>query len=79
MYEYECKSCHQTFDLLRGINQPDTDVTCSLCGSPQVERRLSVFAPVAKEGSAAFDLPMASGDGGSCCSGGACGCNFSSN
>lgn len=68
MYEYLCKDCGEQFDLLRGMNQDDSDITCKKCGSPKVERKLSVFASVNKEGGSS-----ASDDLGSC-STGMCGC-----
>jgi putative FmdB family regulatory protein len=75
MYEYECKDCGFHFDLLRSMNQANTGIVCPSCGSEQTERMLSVFAAVNKESSSAATSSMAD-MGGSCCSGGSCGCSF---
>jgi len=75
MYEYDCKTCGKSFDLLRRMNQEDTDVVCAHCGATNVFRKLSLFASVAKDDNGA-NLSSAH-DGGSCSSG-LCGCNGSS-
>jgi putative FmdB family regulatory protein len=70
MYEYECKACGKNFELLRSMKQADTDVVCQHCGAPTIQRKLSLFASVSKEGNGAVsDLSS----GGSCSSG-LCGC-----
>jgi putative FmdB family regulatory protein len=71
MYEYECKSCGNVFDLLRNMNQDDSDVVCTQCGAKKVQRKLSVIASVAKSESSA----MADFSGGDSCSSGLCGCS----
>jgi len=69
MYEYECKACGANFDLLRGMNQNDSDITCKTCGSPKIERKISLFASTIKESGSSCD------DFGGNCSTGMCGCN----
>jgi hypothetical protein len=50
------------------MNQDDSDITCKKCGSPKVERKLSVFASVNKEGGSSSSDDLGS------CSTGMCGC-----
>lgn len=71
MYEYECKACGADFDLLRSMSQDDSDVTCTTCGSPNIQRKISLFASTVKESSTSFS----SSDFGGSCSTGMCGCN----
>lgn len=75
MYEYECTDCGASFELLRNMNQDDSDVVCKQCGSSHVKRKLSVFASVAT-GKDSFGSFSAGNDGGSC-STGLCGCSGS--
>ncbi|NTW04034.1 MAG: zinc ribbon domain-containing protein [Oscillochloris sp.] len=78
MYEYGCQSCNSRFDLLRRMDQDDTGITCPVCHSESVQRRLSVFASYSKGAgmSSAVEAPMPSSGGVSCgrgCPGCACG------
>lgn len=41
LYEYECTECHHHFELLV---REQTTRACPQCGSPRVEKQLSVFA-----------------------------------
>lgn len=79
MYEYECKQCGASFDLMRGIHQSDDGIVCTLCGSISVKRKFSVFAAVSKESSGFSDAASFSESGGSCGSGGCCGGSCSLN
>jgi putative FmdB family regulatory protein len=71
MYEYECKKCGSNFDLLRSINQDDSDVVCSDCGSPNIQRKLSLFASHTRDAVSTSSFA----DTGSSCSSGLCGCS----
>jgi putative FmdB family regulatory protein len=64
LYEYHCRNCDRSFEMLRRMTDDDTDVRCPHCGSDQVERELSAFASFAPDGSGA-----SSGSGPSCSSG----------
>lgn len=75
MYEYACQDCGATFELLRGMHQADDGVHCITCGSPKVQRMLSLFAAVSREGSSFSASEMGAsemGASGGCC-GGSCG------
>lgn len=41
IYEYECKECHGSFELLM---RSDTRVACPTCDSERVVKKLSLFA-----------------------------------
>ncbi len=45
IYDYRCKDCNKTFDLLI---RSDTVAACPECGSQQLEKLVSVLAPHGK-------------------------------
>jgi putative FmdB family regulatory protein len=45
IYDYRCKECNKTFDLLV---RADTVPACPECGSQQLEKLVSVLAPHGK-------------------------------
>jgi len=44
LYEYRCRQCGKTFELLRRMKDADEDAECPDCRSPQSERVLSAFS-----------------------------------
>jgi putative FmdB family regulatory protein len=56
IYEYQCRSCDNRFEMLRGMKDDDTNVECPNCRSDKVERQLSTFAAsgCGKSGSRGF-------------------------
>jgi putative FmdB family regulatory protein len=79
MYEYQCQECGSQFSLLRRMSQSDSDIVCTQCGAPQIQRLFSVFAAHSKESNGAVSsLAGDSCSGGTCgmgsCSSGMCGC-----
>lgn len=72
LYEYACPHCQNQFELLlRGNEQP----ACPTCGSPRVEKQLSVPAAHTAGASTlpmAAPPPMAGGCGKPQCGGGFC-------
>jgi putative FmdB family regulatory protein len=66
LYEYRCRVCETSFQLLRGMRAADEPARCP-AGHDDVTRALSLVAPPRREGFAATPV------GGGCC-GGACGC-----
>ncbi|TMC21265.1 MAG: zinc ribbon domain-containing protein [Chloroflexi bacterium] len=73
LYEYYCSDCKAKFDLLVSHKHADS-VVCMKCHSEKVRRLLSVFA--AQRGSSEdSSYDAAPSIGGSCCSGGGCGCH----
>jgi putative FmdB family regulatory protein len=55
LYEYECQSCRQRFELLV---REQTVLACPSCHSEEIDRQLSVFAVGAE--SPRFGSPSAS-------------------
>ncbi len=69
MYEYRCASCGRDFE--RYVATGGTVVSCPVCSTTDVKRKLSVFAMKSEGGMATSS--MASGGGGCC--GGGCSCH----
>ncbi len=44
LYEYHCRKCGQTFELLRRMQDEDEGLKCPHCRSAKVERQFSSFA-----------------------------------
>ena len=44
LYEYQCRSCGKTFEMLCRIKDADSDLQRPNCHSDRVERLLSTFA-----------------------------------
>jgi putative FmdB family regulatory protein len=44
MYEYGCRKCGKSFEMLRRMQDADRDLECPECRSEEVERLLSTFA-----------------------------------
>jgi putative FmdB family regulatory protein len=44
LYEYQCRKCGHSFEMLRRIKDVDSDLECPACHSAEVERQLSTFA-----------------------------------
>lgn len=67
-YDYRCRTCDTTFEVRRGIDEPEAAVRC-----PQGhESAARVFTAVAV-GGAASAAPAGPVAGGGCCGGGCCG------
>lgn len=41
IYEYQCRDCHQEFELLILSRERADDVQCGTCGGSNVERKVS--------------------------------------
>ncbi len=44
IYEYICKKCGNTFELIRFASDSDSDIECPKCGSEKVKRAVSLPA-----------------------------------
>ena len=44
IYEYKCRKCGSSFELLRRMSDSDRDLVCPECRSEAVERLMSAFA-----------------------------------
>lgn len=43
LYEYQCKRCQRTFQVLKPVNERDKQEKCPDCGSSETERLISLF------------------------------------
>jgi putative FmdB family regulatory protein len=74
IYEYQCSDCGNDFELL--VKNADEAVECLSCKSPNVKRKLSVFAAkVASPASTCASADACPGAGSSMCGSGCCGLN----
>ena len=44
IYEYACRTCKQTFELMRPLDKRDAKAKCTSCGSMATSRKISMFA-----------------------------------
>jgi len=44
IYEYECPSCDERFELRRGITDSDSKIRCPKCGAENPRRVFSMFS-----------------------------------
>jgi putative FmdB family regulatory protein len=44
IYEYQCRNCGKTFEMLRSLKNADEDLQCPDCHGQEVERRFSSFS-----------------------------------
>lgn len=59
LYEYQCRSCENHFELLV---RESTKLECPKCASTELDKQLSVFAvSAASAGSSRMDAPMPCG------------------
>ena len=66
IYEYNCPSCHDKFELLRPISRAEDDADCPKCKC-RSKRALSRFiAKSATDFSSLNHIPASSGSGSSC-------------
>jgi putative FmdB family regulatory protein len=75
LFDFQCQDCQETFEELLKSADAQGDVRCVKCGSPKVERLLSVFAAGSSRASrpGAGAAPAAPGRSGGC--GGGCACH----
>lgn len=43
IYEYRCKECGEEFEKFVRSMTAEEEVVCPSCGSPQVEKKISLF------------------------------------
>ena len=63
IFEYACRACGHEFETL--VRAADTP-SCERCASPELEKKLSVFAAQSNGGTAGGDAPAAAGPCGTC-------------
>jgi len=53
IYEYECISCGEKFELRHSMSDSSTDVKCPKCGASDTRRVFSTFATASSSGACA--------------------------
>ncbi len=65
IYEFHCADCEKVSELL--VRSSDwSNETCSHCGSTQLVKQLSTFAPATAEGAPSMPPAECTGNPGSC-------------
>lgn len=44
LFEFDCQECHRSFEELVRSASAASEVSCPVCGSPQVRKKVSTFA-----------------------------------
>ena len=44
IYEFICEECFEEFEELVGFNQSEIDLSCPVCGSELIRKKISSFA-----------------------------------
>jgi putative FmdB family regulatory protein len=44
IYEYECRSCKERFELLQKMNEDNSRIRCPRCNADRPQRVLSTFS-----------------------------------
>jgi putative FmdB family regulatory protein len=50
IFEYICKKCGKKFEVLEKSSDGGGKINCPDCSSPEIEKQISVFNAVVKEG-----------------------------
>ena len=53
LYEYECKTCESTFEILQSLNEADDELACPECDSFDTAKVFSAIASIGSAKSAA--------------------------
>lgn len=53
IYEYECTSCGEKFEMRRSVGDSDTEIKCPKCGIENPRRAFSLFASASSGGGGA--------------------------
>ncbi len=59
IYEYRCSQCGECFEVILGVSEKDSKVTCPKCGANRPQRVMSAFSCGGAKG-------VESGAGSSC-------------
>ncbi|MBC8276846.1 MAG: zinc ribbon domain-containing protein [FCB group bacterium] len=62
-YEYNCLKCQTDFEELIRCDEDIQNLNCPECGSPKIEKKLSLFGMVTPSGKS---VSSAAGGGSSC-------------
>ena len=59
IYEYECRECKETFEVLQKAGEGNDELCCPKCNSDKPERLLSGFCSVNSKGGSTGSLSHA--------------------
>jgi len=57
IYEYECPSCGERFELRRSMADSDSEISCPKCGAEHPRRVFSAFATAFSSRSCTLSSP----------------------
>jgi putative FmdB family regulatory protein len=78
IYEYQCESCAERFEVLTRFAERDSVQVCPACESTKTRVLVSSFAFAGGESSSASEF-SSEASGGGCCGGGCGSCGTSPN
>ncbi len=60
IYEYECRECKETFEVLQKANEGNDGISCPKCNTDKPERLLSGFCSIGSKGASSVGSSHAS-------------------
>jgi putative FmdB family regulatory protein len=72
LYEYKCADCGITFEKLRPMSKADAPLSCTLCGSAETLRAISLFSAISKASDGGSRAISGAGGGCGSCAGTSC-------
>jgi putative FmdB family regulatory protein len=63
-YEYRCRECGESFEVLRPVAERDKPAECPRCGASEAERKLTLFATAGSQGEGGTSRPSCEFSGG---------------
>ena len=72
IYEYRCNDCKTTSQKLRPKSKANAPAPCSICGSTDTSRAISLFSAISKSSNGGSHAVTGTGCGCGSCSGKSC-------
>jgi putative FmdB family regulatory protein len=63
IYEYRCKKCKETFEVMQKVNEDNRDLRCPKCQAGEPERLLSSFCSGSPKNTSVTRAPAHSSPG----------------
>ena len=63
IYEYRCRKCNETFEVIQKVNEDNSDLRCPKCETDRPERLLSAFCAGSAKGGSSSQAPGHSSPG----------------
>ena len=61
IYEYECRNCKETFEVLQKMGEGNEGLRCPKCDADRPEKLLSAFSSAASKGASSGSAHSAPG------------------